>query len=300
MELHQIRYFLAVARARNFSRAAEQCRVAQPSLSQQVKKLEDELGERLFERTKRSVTITPAGEVFLLHAERMVDELARGCDGVREVRGLLRGRVTLGVLPTIAPYLLPRVLRRFADRHPGIEVVLSEDTTAQLHRAVAAKDIDLALVSLPVVARGLRSEGLFSEELLLALPAGHRLARRRRLVLADLEDEPFILMQDGHCLAGQTLQFCQARGLAPRIGLRSAQIETVLAFVAGGFGISVVPEMARASADLRGVQLRPLADARPRREIGILYREERPPGLAARVLVELIRAAGTAKGPASG
>lgn len=158
MELHQLRYFLAVARTKNFSRAAEQCHVAQPSLSQQIMKLEEELGERLFERTKRDVTLTPAGELFGQHAERVIEEVELARDKVRDVRGLVRGRVTLGALPTVAPYFLPQRLRAFAEKFPGIEVVVHEDTTAQLALAVLNKEIDFALVSLPVERTGLVAE----------------------------------------------------------------------------------------------------------------------------------------------
>ena len=129
MELHQLRYFLAVARTKNFSRAAEQCHVAQPSLSQQIMKLEAELGERLFERTKREVALTPAGDLLTAHAERVLAEVDLACAGVRELRGLVRGRVALGVLPTVAPYFLPQRLRTFSAKFPAVEVVVHEDTT---------------------------------------------------------------------------------------------------------------------------------------------------------------------------
>jgi LysR family hydrogen peroxide-inducible transcriptional activator len=289
MELHQLRYFLAVARTRNFSRAAEQCHVAQPSLSQQIMKLEGELGERLFERTKRAVALTPAGELLRIRAERVLDEVDVARDEIRDVRGLLRGRVVLGALPTVAPYFLPARLRRFAARHPGIEVVVHEDTTAQLAHAVLAKEIDLGLVSLPVERAGLQAAELFDEQLLVALPAKHKLARRRRLTLDDLEREAFILMKEGHCLAGQALQFCRLNGFAPRVSFRSAQIETVLAFVASGWGVSIVPEMAKRRAG-RGVCYREIAGLT--RSIGVIHRASRPLGRAAQTLVEFLRVEG--------
>lgn len=287
MELHQLRYFLAVARTRNFSRAAEQCRVAQPSLSQQIMKLEDELGERLFERTKRAVSLTPAGELFRGHAERVLDAVELAGDCVREVRGVLRGRVALGALPTVAPYYLPGRLKAFAASHPGVEVVVHEDTTEQLARAVLAKEIDVALVSLPVERAGLVAEEFFDEDLLVALPTAHPLAGKRRLVLDDLANEAFILMKEGHCLAGQALQFCRLNGFAPRVSFRSAQIETVLAFVAAGWGISMVPAMAR-KAETPGVRYRALAGMT--RSIGIISREARPLSRAARALLDVLRA----------
>ena len=286
MELHQLRYFLAVARTSNFSRAAEQCHVAQPSLSQQIMKLEDELGEKLFERTKREVALTPAGDLLRVHAERVLHEVELACDGVREFRGRVRGRVTLGVLPTVAPYFLPPRLQAFTAAFPEVEIVVNEDTTAQLSAGLLAKELDLAIVSLPVERAGLVAETFFDERLLVALPVGHRLARRRHLVLGDLEQEAFILMKEGHCLSGQALQFCRMSGFAPRVSFRSAQIETVLAFVATGWGVSIVPEMACARA-MPGVCYRTLAGIT--RSIGIIHREARPLGPASRALVDFLR-----------
>jgi len=287
MELHQLRYFLAVARTRNFSRAAEQCHVAQPSLSQQIMKLEGELDERLFERTKRDVALTPAGELFRIHAERVLEEVELARDKVREVRGLVRGRVVLGALPTVAPYYLPARLRAFAAAFPGIEVVVHEDTTAQLAAAVLAKEIDVALLSLPVERTGLEAREFFDEPLLVALPAKHRLAAVKRLTLDDLGPETFILMKEGHCLAGQALQFCRLNGFAPRVSFRSAQIETVLAFVAAGWGVSIVPAMARGSVP-RGVVCREVPGLT--RSIGVIYRSTRPLNVAARALVDFLGA----------
>lgn len=288
MELHQLRYFVAVARARNFSRAAEQCRVAQPSLSQQIMKLESELGEKLFERTKRAVSLTPAGEVFRVHAERVLDEVELAGESVRDARGALRGRVALGALPTVAPYYLPARLRAFSAAYPEVEVVVHEDTTEQLARAVLMKEVDLALVSLPVERAGLVAEEFFDEALLVALPARHRLAAKRKLTLDDLEAEPFILMKEGHCLAGQALQFCRLNGFAPRVSFRSAQIETVLAFVASGWGVSIVPAMARAAEAKQGVRYRALDGMT--RSIGVIYRQARPLSRAARALADFLRA----------
>jgi LysR family hydrogen peroxide-inducible transcriptional activator len=286
MELHQLRYFLAVARTKNFSRAAEQCHVAQPSLSQQIMKLEDELGEKLFERTKREVALAPAGDLLKAHAERVLLEVESARDNVREMRGLVRGRVTLGVLPTIAPYFLPRRLRKFTAKYPAVEVVVHEDTTDQLASALLAREVDLAVVSLPVERVGLVAEEFFEEKLLVVLPAGHRLVRKRWLTLDDLELEAFILMKEGHCLAGQALKFCRLNGFAPRVSFRSAQIGTVLAFVAKGWGVSIVPEMA-CERPMPGVRYRAVKGLG--RSIGIIRREARALSHAGRALVDFLR-----------
>ena len=287
MEIHQLRYFLAVVRTRNFSRAAEQCHVAQPSLSQQIKKLEDELGERLFARTKREVVVTPAGELFSEHASRVLEEIEQGREKVREVRGQIRGRIQLGVLPTIAPYFLPIRLQKFAKQHPDVDIVVHEDTTAQLTDMVLAKEIDLALLSLPVVRRGLESETLFEEDLLVAFPRKHALAGKKHLQLTDLKNEEFIVMKEGHCLSGQTMQFCHLGGFSPKVSFQSAQIETMLSFVAAGWGVSIVPAMASGASDRRGLEFRKVAGLK--REIGVIYRSGQPLNLASRALLSFFQ-----------
>jgi LysR family hydrogen peroxide-inducible transcriptional activator len=290
MELHQLRYFIAVARLRNFSRAADHCHVSQPSLSQQIMKLEDELGERLLERTKRKVEVTPAGELFLEHAARVADEIELAREAVRDVRALVRGRVILGVLPTIAPYFLPTRLRAFSQRFPGIEVVVTEDTTAQLAQAVLDKQIDLALVSPPVTGRGLLLEKLFDEELLVVVPADHRLASKPKISLQNLKDERFILMHESHCLSGQALRFCHGQGVAPNVNFRSAQIETILAFVTSGHGVSIVPAMAKRESLFPGIRYKSFSGRGPRRDIGVLRRLDRPLSRAAHALVDFLKA----------
>jgi len=206
MEMHQLRYVVAVARAGNFSRAAEQCHVAQPSLSQQIQKLEQELGERLFDRLGRSVKLTAVGVSFLQRATRILEEADAASREARDVQGLVNGKVALGVIPTIAPYLLPGVVAAFARKYPGLGVTVHEETTAQLLRLVNAYEIDFAIASLPIHDDRLVKETLMSEELLLAVPPRHTLAKRRGIATADLESERFILMKEGHCLGDQALQ----------------------------------------------------------------------------------------------
>jgi len=224
MEMHQLRYVVAVSRAGNFSRAAEQCHVSQPSLSQQILKLEEELGERLFDRMKRAAKLTPHGEAFLPRAVKILEEVDAARREALDAHSLLRGRLIIGVLPTIAPYLLPAVLVSFAEKFPGVEIVAHEDTTAQLLKLAQAYEIDFALVSRPIQDQRMEVKDLFSEELQLALPPGHPLTRKRTVRLADLEKEPFIVMKEGHCLGEQVLNFCDRRDLKPTINFRSAQL----------------------------------------------------------------------------
>jgi len=290
MEMHQLRYAAAVARTGNFSRAAEQCHVSQPSLSQQIQKLEDELGERLFDRMKRQAKPTPHGEAFLRRAVRILEEVDAAKREATEAKGLLRGTVAIGVLPTIAPYLLPDAMARFTEKYPGVEVVVQEDTTARLLKLALAYEIDCALASQPIHDPRLEVRELFTEELLLALPSGHRLTRKRLVNAADLEGERLIVMKEGHCLGDQVLGFCGRRNLRPQISFRSAQLETVQALVATGLGISLIPAMAAQSKRWNLPVYRSIQSPRPQREIVAAWPRQRPPGRAAAEILKLVSA----------
>ncbi len=288
MEMHQLRYTVAVARVGNFSRAAEQCRVAQPSLSQQIQKLEEELGERLFDRLKTGVKLTPAGELFLQRAVRILEEVDAAKREATDAKELLRGGVTIGVLPTIAPYLLPQILPAFMEKFPGVEITVQEDTTARLLKLALAYEIDFALASHPIQDDRLEIRELFAEELLLALPPNHPLARKRTLTATDLENERLIVMQEGHCLGDQVLRFCDRRELHARVSFRSAQVQTIQSLVAAGLGISLIPTMAVPTSGTDTPIYRSLAAPKPQREIIALWPKQRPPGRAAAELLKLV------------
>lgn len=290
MEMQQLRYVVAVARTGTFSRAAAQCRVSQPSLSQQIQKLEDELDERLFDRRKRATKLTAHGEMFLHRAVRILAEVDAAKREAADARDLLRGTLTVGVLPTIAPYLLPDVMRQFTERFPGVEIVVQEDTTARLLKLAHEYEIDFALASQPIQDERLQVKELFAEELLLALPPGHPLTRKRTVAFADLDGERLIVMKEGHCLGGQVLGFCESRDLKPRISFRSAQLETVQALVCAGLGLSLIPAMAaqRKREDLP--EYRSLRAPRPERTIVALWPKQRPPARAANELLKMLSA----------
>jgi LysR family hydrogen peroxide-inducible transcriptional activator len=288
MEMHQLRYVVAVARAGNFSRAAEQCHVSQPSLSQQIQKLEEELGERLFDRMKRQAKLTAHGEAFLPRALKILEEVDLARREASDARSLLRGRVIVGVLPTIAPYLLPAVLGDFAKRFPSVEIVAQEETTALLLKLANACEIDFAVASRPIQDRRMEVQDLFTEELRLALPPRHSLTRKRTVRLADLEKEPFIVMKEGHCLGDQVLNFCERRDLKPTISFRTAQLETIQALVHAGAGISLVPAMAARKKRAGLPEYRSLVSPKPERKIVAIWPKQRPLSRAANELLKQI------------
>ena len=275
MEMHQLRYVVAVARTGNFSRAAEQCHVAQPSLSQQIQKLEDELGERLFDRMKREAKLTKHGEAFLRRAVKILEEVDAAKREASDAHSLLRGTLTVGVLPTIAPYLLPDVLVAFAERFPGVEIVVQEDTTERLLKLAHSYEIDFALASRPIEDERVEVRDLFSEELRLALPPGHPLTRKRAVSLADLQTERLIVMKEGHCLGDQVLGFCERRDLKPNISFRSAQLETIQALVCSGVGLSLIPAMAARSEREDLPEYRSLPAPQPERKIVAVWPKQR-------------------------
>jgi len=290
MEMNQLRYVVAAARTGNFSRAAEQCRVSQPSLSQQIQKLEEELGERLFDRLKRQTKLTAHGEVFVRRAVRILEEAEMAMREASDARSLLSGALTIGVLPTIAPYLLPKAIGAFARKYPGIEIVVEEDTTAQLLKHLTTYEIDFALASDPIEDSRFEIKELFTEELLLALPPGHPLTRKRTVPAAALEGEKLIIMREGHCLGDQVLGFCEHRDTQPAISFRSAQLETIHALVAAGLGLSLIPEMAARIKRPNALEYRSIQAPRPERKILAVWPRQRPLGRAASAFLELMSA----------
>jgi LysR family hydrogen peroxide-inducible transcriptional activator len=293
MEMHQLRYFVAVAQTGSFSRAAEQCHVSQPSLSQQIQKLERGLSQHLFDRLGRRALLTDAGRLLLDRALAILATVEDAERRLREADDRPGGRLAIGAIPTIAPYLLPLVLGRFLKDHPLAEVTIHEDVTRQLLTAVVAGEVDLALVALPISDDRVQAEALFTEPLLLALPRAHRLAGRRRITVEDVGAERFILLNEMHCLGDQVLSFCNAHGCQPWIACRSAQITTVQALIALNQGISLLPAMAqRVDRDKRRVY-RALAGDPPRRTIAVIWRLHRYHSpTAERFLVSLRELAG--------
>jgi LysR family hydrogen peroxide-inducible transcriptional activator len=289
MELHQLRYVLAVAKTGNFSRAASHCHVSQPSLSQQIQKLEEELGARLFTRMKREAVPTAAGKALLQRAARIIDDVESSRRDVADASGEVRGVVTLGVLPTIAPYLLPRILAECRRRCPRVEAVIHETTTTELLSMAAACELDFAVLSSTLMDARFQKEELFHEELLLAVPPDHPLATRHTVRLEDVEAERFILLQEGHCLGDQALRFCNQHQCHPQVVFRTAQLETIQALVATGMGVSLIPQMAVPARRERNPVYITLAKPRPVRAVAALWRREYQFTRAAAAVMDILR-----------
>ena len=273
MEMQQLRYFAKAAELSNFSRAAEACFVSQPSLSQQIIKLEQELGQPLFERLGRKVRLTAAG---VLLKERVDQVLALLDDAkARITDDPDSGKLALSAIPSIAPYCLPGVLEAFRREAPLVQLEVSEDVTQVALRRLSAGEVDLAILALPIQGANLHIEPLFSEELLLVMPAGHALAQKPRVTLSDLQDEPFVLLNDAHCLTHNTLSFCQQKQFQPLITSRISQLTTLQELVALGQGVSLIPHMARRLDHNPARVYRSLSGERPMRTIALVWHKYR-------------------------
>ncbi|HLZ92518.1 MAG TPA: LysR substrate-binding domain-containing protein [Candidatus Acidoferrum sp.] len=244
MELHQLRYFCAVADSGSFSRAAEQSHVSQPSLSQQILKLEDELGARLFDRLGRSVRLTDVGKTFLPRARAVLRELEAARGDVVEREGSVGGTICVGVIPTIAPYFLPAQLTFLSRRFPQASLRVVEEITPALLERLRASVVDVAILALPIRGHEFETFPLLTEHLFAALPKGHKYSKRSSVALKDLREEPFLLLRDGHCFRDTAVEACDRARLHPRIVFESGQFSSILGMVGAGMGVSIVPAMA--------------------------------------------------------
>jgi LysR family transcriptional regulator, hydrogen peroxide-inducible genes activator len=268
MQIHQLRYFYAVAKMGSFTRAAQHEHVAQPSLSQQVRKLEDELGTRLFDRLGRTVRLTRFGEAFLPRAEDILRQVASAKSEIHELAGVERGKLIIGAIPTIAPYYLAPRLSTFATKFPHVQVVVVEEATHELLNRIHEGSVDLAIVALPVPNNHCLCQELFRERMYAVVPSENRLASLPRVSLKQIEDDPFLLLKEGHCFRENTLAACRRARLHPNVVFESGQFATILAMVEAGAGVSVVPEMAIEPRE--GCRFIPLADENAYRRVGVL------------------------------
>jgi LysR family hydrogen peroxide-inducible transcriptional activator len=294
MTLKELRYLVALADAGHFARAAEACHISQSTLSVQIRKLEDYLGVTLFDRSLRRVAPSPVAAEIVAAARSIVATADR-------VRALAHDQappdplaVTLriGVIPTLGPYLMPRVLRTLHKLFPRLRLLLREAFTHDLLLDLSSGAIDGALLALPVPLEGLECETLFTEAFLAALPAGHRLTDRTTLRPQDLSDEPLLLLEEGHCLRDQALELCARRPTSLAEEIRGTSLETLRQMVSLGVGCTVMPTLAvNAGPPLSPtlIQYRPFTPPAPARTIGMVWRHRAPNHPALSAIAEALR-----------
>jgi LysR family hydrogen peroxide-inducible transcriptional activator len=268
LEFQQLNYFLAVARAENFTRAAEELGVSQPSLSRAIQKLEQQIGEPLFDRKPRSVTLTEIGELLSDRAKKIVALVEDTFTELSE--SAASGRIRLAVIPTIAPFFLPAALSEFAQAYPNVSVVVQEDTTQNILKLCSRGEIDLAILALPITAKYLDVETLFEEELVLVMPNGHKLEQKKRILLADVQEFPFVMLDQAHCLSDNIASFCLRESIEPISVERTSQLATVQELVSLKHGISMVPKMAQRLDQSDRRVYRSFAGKKPTRTIALL------------------------------
>jgi len=269
MEIDQLRYFLKAAELGNFTRASQALMISQSALSRSIQKLEEELGQPVFERQTRSVALTDAGRLLQSRADLVLsiieDTRAEITDDGQS------GRVRVGAIPTIAPYFLPGVLKRFAQDFPRASVTVQENTTENLLKGCAQGEIDLAVLALPVSERYLAVEELFEEELLLVLPPDHPLARKAKVRFSDIEPCPFVLLNEAHCLTDNIVSFCRQRSFHPVTVERTSQLAMVQELVSLSHGVSMIPAMARDIDESDRRVYRSLSGKKPTRKVGVVW-----------------------------
>lgn len=275
IKLKDLRYLVAVADALHFGRAAARCFVSQPTLSAQLKKLEQYLGVQLIERQPNNVSLTEAGEQIVARARRILEASDEVVTLARAHRDPLAGKLRVALLPTIGPYLLPRVSQAIRRALPRLELRLYEYQTAPMLEKLRCGELDLGVLALPVDLEGLQARELFAEPFTVAVPDRHRLAKRERVQVADLEDETLLLLEEGHCLRDQALEVCSRVGTGESQDFRATSLETLRQMVATGAGVTLLPELATKGAygDARGVTVLPFAKPAPVRRVGAVWRK---------------------------
>jgi LysR family hydrogen peroxide-inducible transcriptional activator len=271
MEIHQLRYFVAVADEGSFSRAAAKVRVAQPSLSQQIQKLEADVGQPLFDRLPRSVVLTEAGVCFIDYARQILSAIgdARRC--VDELKGAVGGRLAIGAIPTIAPFILPKLINRFQKRYPQVKLEIVEDVTDGIAQRIENGELDAAIASTCNQSPTLRPHRLGKEPLLALVPKRHPLAAKTQITWDDLKTDRFLVLHDMHCLSRQVNELLAARKLRPELALAGSQLGTIANLVAAGIGISIVPQMMIDQQATPGCVSLQFAPPIPERELTLLH-----------------------------
>jgi LysR family transcriptional regulator, hydrogen peroxide-inducible genes activator len=275
MNLRDLRYLVALAEYKHFGRAAEASFVSQPTLSTQIKKLEDELGVALVERTPRKVLLTEVGKDIVQRAREVLNEVDQIKAIARRTLDPESGTVRLGIFPTLGPYLLPHVVPRIRERFPRLELLLVEEKTEVILKQLREGRLDAGVLALPVHDDQLHAEFLFEEPFLLAVPEGHEFAKRKSLKVDDLADQNLLLLEDGHCMRDQALQVCQLAGAGEKSGFRATSLETLRQMVAANVGMTLLPTLSIKPPVARSenIHLMPFRGDAPSRRIAMFWRK---------------------------
>lgn len=291
MNLRDLKYLVAVAEHQHFGRAAEACFVSQPTLSTQLKKLEQTLGVTLIERTNRRVMLSPEGEQIVAQAQRILVEVNALTAMSEHLRDPMGGELRLGIIPTIAPYLLPKILAPLAAEFPNLNIQLTEGQTSHITRMLKHGDLDAVLLALPLPMQeeNIEEAELYTEAFLFAVAAEHPKAQKRSVSTEDLQDEEVLLLEDGHCLRDQALAICHAHRGVESSNFSATSLETLRQLVAANMGITLMPELAVATLEDANPRVRyiPFSGEVPSRTLGLCWRSS---STRAELLADLAKA----------
>lgn len=288
MNIRDLTYFLAVAELEHFGHAAKQCFVSQPTLSGQIKKLEEELGVKLFERTNRRVLLTDPGEQIAASARKILHEIETIHDIAESCNDPLAGKFRLGAFPTLATYIFPELVSDLMQQAPSLRLILIEEKTAVLLEKLRHGEIDAALLALPIVDDFLVSEPLFDDEFYLAIPPSHDLASIDKVDLSMLRKYPLLLLEEGHCLRDHALDVCTMHGIGEDQDVRATGLETLRQMVKAGTGITLMPKTAVRSQD-NGINYVPFSNPAPYRSIGLVWRKTSSRLALIKTIADLVR-----------
>ena len=290
MNLRDLRYFVALADTRHFGKAAERSFVSQPTLSAQIKKLENRLGVQLVERQPRRVTLTDTGAKILPLARRILQESDEIVSLARNEHDPLSGKLNVGLIPTIGPYLLPLVIRKLRKRLPQLQLMLYEYQTQPLLEKLRSGDIELGILALPVAPDGLEIRELYTESFHAALPSTSPLAKKTSIRLEDLTGENLLLLEDGHCLRDQALEICNRIDIRESGDYRATSLETLRQMVAAGLGVTLLPELAARGpfGSGHGLVVKPFTRPNPSRVVGAVWRRSSARGAAIDAVCDVI------------
>jgi len=290
VEIHQLEYFVAVAETGGFSRAAERCSVAQPSLSQQIMKLEKEIGNPLFDRLGRKVALTDVGRQLLPRAHAILAELQNIKVEIQTEIHEGHGTLAVGFIPTVAPFVLPKVIRRFSEDFPNATLEVHEGLTEELIRKIIDAELDVGITSLPISNKLIQTEELLTEPLLVASTQKYDVVSRASIQVKELDDFPFIALSEVHCLGEQVQSFCYQQDLDLNIVCHTSQLTTVQNCVALGLGVSLVPRALAISDHSDQIVYRPVSDIPPQRKIAAATHAKRHISFLARQFIEVVKA----------
>ncbi len=274
MNLQSIKYLAALSTHQHFGKAAAACFVSQPTLSMQIKKLEEELNVQLLERTNKSVTVTDVGKIMAEHANTILHEIQAMQETAKTLSDPESGAIRLGIIPTLAPYLLPRIMPAFTRTFPRLTYYLFEEKTTHLLEKIKKTELDCLILALPVLEKNLIMAPLFKEEFLLAVPSGHPLSENKKINATILRDENILLLEEGHCLRDQALDFCVKKHVLEDKNFRATSLETLRQMVQNGMGITLMPKLA--CEKNKKISYVAFSANAPSRELGLVWRNKTP------------------------